>query len=138
MTDCIFCRIGAKQIPTETIYEDGGTFAVLDIHPRAIGHTMIMPKAHYGTILEVPDAELGGIFSAVKKVTEALRRALSPDGFTIGINHGTASGQTVDHLHIHVIPRFHNDGGGSIHSVVDAPPSEQLSEVAKRIRNEVQ
>ncbi|MBI2591597.1 MAG: HIT family protein, partial [Candidatus Brennerbacteria bacterium] len=58
---------------------------------------------------------------------------LKPDGFTIGINHGEASGQAVDHLHIHIIPRWKNDGGGSIHGVVNNPPKESLEEIKKKI-----
>ena len=126
---CIFCKITQKQIPAEIIYEDDSTVAILDIHPRSPGHTMILPKAHAENILDLPEDKINGAFQAVKKVTELLRQALKPDGFTIGINHGKVSGQTVEHLHIHVLPRWHNDGGGSIHSVVDNKPKESLEEI---------
>ena len=126
---CIFCKITQKQIPAEIIYEDDSTVAILDIHPRSPGHTMILPKAHAENILDLPEDKINGAFQAVKKVTELLRQALKPDGFTIGINHGKVSGQTVEHLHIHVLPRWHNDGGGSIHNVVDNPPKESLEEI---------
>jgi len=136
MIDCLFCRIGTKEIGAEVIYEDGTSMAFLDIHPRAPGHTMVIPKTHRETILDVPEEELKPLFVAVKKTTEMLSKALKPDGFTIGINHGKASGQEVDHLHIHIIPRYLNDKGSSIHSVVDNRSGETVQETAARIRKE--
>lgn len=137
MINCLFCRIGGKEIGSEAIYEDGENLAFLDIHPRAPGHAMVIPKAHRENILDVPDGELGSLFAAVKKTTELLSKALKPDGFTIGINHGKASGQEVDHLHIHIIPRYLNDKGSSIHSVVDNESGEPVKETAARIRKEI-
>lgn len=131
---CIFCTIIAKEIPAEIVYEDERTLGFLDIHPCAPGHTMIIPKRHAETIFEMPDDELGSLFSAVKKMTAVLKNAFAPDGFTIGINHGAASGQAVGHLHIHLIPRWHTDGGSSIHSVVNNPPPESLAAVAEKIK----
>lgn len=132
--DCLFCKIGNKEIPSEIIYEDDSAFAILDIHPIAPGHSMVMPKKHSETILDLEDREFAPLFSSVRNVTKLLQEVFAPDGFTIGINHGKAGGQVVDHLHIHVIPRFQNDGGGSIHSVVDNKPSETIQEIAERIR----
>ena len=108
---------------------------MLDIHPISPGHTMVIPKIHAETILDLPEEKIGAVFSAVKKVTEMLNKALAPDGFTLGINHGRVSGQAVMHLHIHIIPRWENDGGGSVHSVVDNPPKESIKDIADKIRN---
>ncbi|MBI3335207.1 MAG: HIT family protein [Candidatus Portnoybacteria bacterium] len=135
MKDCLFCKIGSGNIPSQEIYEDKHAFAFLDINPRAPGHTMVIPKAHAATMLELPEKEMGPFFGAVKKVTGMIQKALKPDGFTMGINHGSVSGQTVEHLHFHIIPRWFSDGGGSIHSVVNNPPKEGLEEIAKRIKN---
>ncbi|MBI4085985.1 MAG: HIT family protein [Candidatus Liptonbacteria bacterium] len=132
--DCLFCKIGNKEIPSEIIYEDDGAFAILDIHPIALGHSMVMPKKHAETILDLGEGELAPLFSAVRNVTKLLQKVLAPDGFTIGINQGKASGQTIEHFHIHIIPRFQNDGGGSIHSVVDNQPKETIREIAERIK----
>ena len=118
--DCLFCKIAAKQISAKITYEDNHTVAFLDIHPRAPGHTVVIPKEHAPTIIDLPDAEIGPLFSAVKKVAAQLKESDShPDGITIGVNQGRASGQEVDHLHVHLIPRWHNDGGGAIQSVVN-------------------
>ena len=131
--DCLFCKIANKEIPSEMIYEDEASFAFLDIHPLARGHTVIVPKRHAENILDLPDKEVGTVFLAVKTATRMLGRALNPEGFTIGINHGRISGQTVDHLHIHVIPRYEGDGGGSIHSVVGNRPKESIQETREKI-----
>lgn len=132
--DCIFCKIIKKEIPSEVVYEDGDTIAILDINPRSAGHTMVLPKVHAENIVRLPRESVAPLFLSVKKITEALQAGLSPDGFTIGINHGKISGQVVDHLHVHIMPRFEGDGGNSIHSVVDNPPKQSLKEIADRIR----
>ncbi len=133
MDECLFCKIINKQQVAQIIYEDDAVVAVLDIFPRSIGHTMILPKRHMETILEMKPEEISPVFDAVKKVTQLLKDKLNPDGFTIGINHGKVSGQAIDHLHIHIVPRFLGDNGGSVHTVVDNPPKESLEEVAKKI-----
>lgn len=136
MADCIFCKIANKEIPAEVVYEDAHTTAVLDINPIAPGHTMILPKKHAENILDLDDAEVSPLFMAVKRVTGLLHDALHPDGFTIGINHGKWAGQAIDHIHVHVVPRWKNDGGKSIHSIVTNPPSESLTEMRKQIIKE--
>ena len=133
--DCLFCKIAQGQIPSQKIYEDSHTFAFLDVNPRSPGHTIVISKYHAPTILELPDKNIAPLFLAIKKVTAMIQKALKPDGFTMGINHGSVSGQTVDHLHFHIIPRWYADKGKSLHSVVDNPPKESLERIAKRIRN---
>lgn len=131
--DCLFCKIIKKEIPAEIVYENDKVLAILDINPRAPGHTMILPKFHSLTILDLPKTEIGPVFEAVAKVTRLLQKSLKPEGFTIGINHGKISGQVIDHLHIHIIPRFKEDGGSSVHSVVNNPPKESLKEIKSKI-----
>ncbi|MFH1346628.1 MAG: HIT family protein [Spirochaetota bacterium] len=133
--DCLFCKIANKEIPAQIIYESVDATAVLDVNPRAPGHTMVLPKIHAANILELPDEKIGGVFKAVKETTDLLNKKLKSDGFTIGINHGKVSGQTVEHLHIHVIPRWTGDGGGSIHSVVDNGSKESLEEIKNKLIN---
>jgi histidine triad (HIT) family protein len=132
--NCLFCKIAAKQIPARVVYEDEHVLAFLDIMPRAVGHTIVIPKIHAPNILELPDAEVAPLFAAVKYVAGMLSRALQPDGITIGINQGRASGQEVDHLHVHLMPRWHNDGGRAVQSVVNAPGKEPLDAIAEKIR----
>lgn len=134
MSDCIFCKIAEKEIPAQAIYEDASAFAFLDVRPRSTGHTMVIPKSHARTLIELPEAEVDPLFMAVKKVAGLLSERLKADGITIGINQGRASGQEVDHLHVHLMPRWNGDGGGSVQSAIDNPPKESLEEIAKKIR----
>lgn len=131
--DCLFCKIINKEIPAEIIYEDGETLAILDIQPRSPGHTMILPKVHAENIIDLPEGKIKGVFIAARKAAALLEKSLRPDGFTIGINHGKVSGQTVDHLHIHIMPRWHGDSGGSVHDVVNNPPKESLKDIKNKI-----
>lgn len=133
-TDCLFCKI-AKEEPEHLIGKNDKAIAILDIFPRAPGHAMVIPKNHYETILDAPDGELGEIFGLVKESVSKIRQGLQPDGFTIGINHGKNAGQAIDHLHIHIIPRFSGDNGGSIHTVVHNTPKESLEEIKRKILN---
>lgn len=131
--DCLFCKIANKEIPSKIIYEDAVAIAFLDIFPHAPGHSVIIPKAHIKNIIDLPEEGVGPFFSAVKHVATLLQHKLNPAGFTIGANQGKLAGQFVNHLHIHVMPRFEGDGGGSLHSVVTNPPKEGLDEIYKKI-----
>ena len=133
MDDCLFCKIVAGKIPAQKIYEDGHALAFLDIRPRSPGHTMVIPKEHAPTLVALPEAEVSPLFAAIKQVADMLMKKLKPDGITIGINQGRASGQEVDHLHVHLIPRWHGDKGGPIQSIVNNPPSEPVEEIRKKI-----
>lgn len=132
--DCLFCGIVRGDVPAQVFYEDESCVAILDIEPLAPGHALILPRRHSSNILEVAAEDLGPIFQGVQKAIAVLRDGLSPDGFTIGINHGRVSGQTVEHLHIHAIPRWNDDGGGSLHAVVNNPPRESLEEIRKKLK----
>jgi histidine triad (HIT) family protein len=129
--DCIFCKIASKELPSDVIYEDSQTLAFLDIHPMTPGHTVIIPKKHAENIIDLSHEGVEPLFSTVKKITTLLSEKLKPEGFTIGINHGRTAG--MDHLHVHVVPRYEGDGGGSLHSVVRYSSGESLSDVKKRI-----
>ncbi len=133
MKDCLFCKIVAKEMPAYMVHEDEKTLAFLDIRPSTMGHTMVIPKYHAPNMVELPDAEIAPLFSAVKKVADLLVRKLAADGITIGINQGRASGQEVDHLHVHLMPRWRGDGGSSVQSVVHRSPQESFEEIRKKI-----
>lgn len=135
METCIFCKIMIGDVPAKIVYRDEYVQAMLDIHPCASGHTLVIPTEHVETLSDVPTEKLAQLFSAVQNVISKLSRAFAPDGFTIGINHGKAGGQAVEHLHIHIIPRMTNDGGGSLHSVVQTKMQPSLDEVLKKIES---
>ena len=117
--NCLFCKIASKQIAAPILYEDDHVIAFLDIMPRTPGHTLVVSKDHAPTLIQLPPNEVGPLFAAVKKVTALLVEKLGSDGATIGINQGRVAGQEVDHLHVHVMPRWTGDGGGSIQSIVN-------------------
>lgn len=132
---CLFCKIASGEVPCEKVYEDEHTLAFLDIFPLAKGHTMVIPKMHVETILDLPNGEVGPLFDSVKRVTGMIQQRLAPDGFNMGANMHKVAGQAIDHLHIHIIPRWHGDGGGSMHSIVKNPPQEDLKTIAGKIRS---
>ncbi len=140
--DCLFCKIASKEIPSLVVYEDDWSLGFLDISPLSRGHVLVVPKEHAENIIDLKPELVGRVFGAVKEITAGLNEAFAPQGFTIGINHGRISGQAVDHLHIHIIPRYEGDNGGSIHSVVKNPPAEtpeetrpKVIEALRRIKN---
>lgn len=110
MTDCVFCKIIAKEIPSTAVYEDADVYAFLDISPVQPGHTLVVPKTHGATLLDVSDDVLAKTIQAVQRVAQAMQRALGFDGFNVTQNNGTAAGQSVHHLHMHIIPRYKDDG----------------------------
>ncbi len=131
--DCLFCKIIKKEIPAEIIYEDENAVGFLDVNPRAPGHTMVLPKVHVETISDLANNLNSPFLEAVKSSIALLKKALAPDGFTIGINHGKAAGQAIEHLHLHIIPRYKDDGGQSLHGIVNNVPKESLQKIRERI-----
>ena len=104
--DCIFCAIAAGEIPSFKVYEDDVVLAYLDISPFTEGHTLVIPKAHSEGLLDTPDETLAAVLARVRKVAAHLKSALPCDGFNILQNNGEAAGQTVMHIHFHIIPRY--------------------------------
>jgi histidine triad (HIT) family protein len=110
MDNCIFCKIIRKEIPAHVVYEDESTLAFLDINPINPGHVLVIPKAHHADLLSTPDELLREVMSVARKIAQASITALNAPGFNIGVNNGAAAGQVVPHVHLHVMPRFQNDG----------------------------
>jgi len=132
MSNCLFCRLIANEIPSYTVYEDESTRAFLDIMPRSSGHTMVILKKHGWSLSDYDEKDLASLMRAVQKVVRALTRTYQTEVFTIGINHKEEAG--VHHLHIHVIPRFPDDGGGVIQSIVHKEADAPLPEVCEKIK----
>lgn len=110
MNDCVFCKIARGEIPSDKIYEDNNFFAFLDINPVNFGHTLLIPKAHYENLYNLPDEILKEMAPLIKKFAIAVKNGTVADGINIGMNNDSAAGQVVTHAHIHIIPRFTNDG----------------------------
>lgn len=131
MQDCLFCKIIAKEIPCHKVFEDENVLAFLDIHPCAKGHTVIIPKKHFGNLLEMSMAEWEVMSRGLSTVLTKVKEVLNPDGMNLGINNGKAAGQAVGHVHWHILPRWEGDGGGSMHSIVRNGGEVDVKEVAK-------
>ncbi len=128
--DCLFCKIIAGEIPNYTVYEDENVLAFLDIHPCSKGHTVVVPKKHFADLWEmnIEDSTLMG--TSLRAATGRVQARLKPDGMNIGINNGKAAGQAVGHAHWHIIPRWHGDGGTSMHGIVRNGEDVDVKEVA--------
>lgn len=110
MTDCLFCKIVAGEIPAEKVYEDDTVFAFLDIHPVNVGHTLVIPKSHSTNLYDIPDETLAHMMVIVKKLSIAVKEAVSADGINIEMNNDPIAGQLIFHTHLHIVPRFQGDG----------------------------
>lgn len=110
MSDCIFCKIVNEKLPCYKIYESGKILAFLDRSPIHNGHTLVIPKKHSETILDTDDEILKELMVTAKKISRAIYKGLNIEGFNIGINQFEAAGQAVPHLHMHIMPRYKNDG----------------------------
>jgi len=130
-TDCIFCKIVKGEIPVYKIYENDNTVAFLDIAPVNIGHSLVISKEHYPNIYDTPEEIMAEMMKTAKKISIALR-GLNADGVNIAMNNNFAAGQVVFHSHIHVIPRFSNDGFELWHGKRNYQAGEQ-EETANKI-----
>jgi len=110
MSECIFCRIAAKEIPATIVYEDDETLVFMDIGPIIKGHALVISKKHYDPVTDTPDEIVAKLHVVAKKIAKAQMNGLGADGVNIMQNNGKASGQEVPHIHVHVIPRYNDDG----------------------------
>ena len=108
--DCIFCKIVAGEIPAYKVYEDDDVLAFLDITPVNPGHTLVIPKRHYDNLLNLPEPEAHKLIGAVKKIAPAILAGTGAEGFNLELNNGSVSGQLVNHVHWHIVPRYEGDG----------------------------
>ncbi len=129
--DCIFCAIAAGEIPAFKIYEDELALAYLDINPFTKGHTLVIPKSHFTGLLDTPDETLAALVARVKNVAAHLKGALPCDGFNILQNNGASAGQTVMHVHFHIVPRYGEEDLAFTNHKGDM---DELKALADRIR----
>lgn len=133
--DCIFCKLANGIIPTNYIYEDDDFKVILDAGPATKGHALILPKEHYADIYELPSDLAGRAFTLAKKIAAHNTTVLKADGFNIVQNNGETAGQTVFHFHLHLIPRFKDDGQ-KIGWNPGKPTDEELKETAALLKIE--
>ena len=131
--ECLFCKIVSGKIPATKLYEDGNTLSFLDVYPSAKGHSLVIPKKHYATLLDIPEAELREVMRVVQKIGAAVMKATNAKGFNVLQNNFEAAWQAIHHMHFHIVPRFENDGlklsfGGA------KAEMEELGEWQKRVQ----
>ncbi len=129
--NCVFCAIAAGEIPCFKVYEDDVVLAYLDINPFTKGHTLVIPKAHSQGLVDTSDETLAAVLARVRKVAAHIKEALPCDGFNILQNNGEAAGQTVMHLHFHIVPRY---GSEPIAFESHKGDMDELKALAERIR----
>ncbi|MBP6866501.1 MAG: HIT family protein [Candidatus Pacebacteria bacterium] len=108
--DCIFCKIIRGEIPSDKVYEDENVFVFLDINPVNKGHTLIIPKKHSTNVYDIEAEDLSNVIKTAQKIAITLKQVLNMDGVNIHMNNEKSGGQAVFHTHIHVIPRYADDG----------------------------
>ena len=133
--NCIFCKLANKDIPTNIIYEDDRFTVILDASPATKGHALILPKNHAANIYELPDEDASAVFVLAKKLATKMTEILHCDGFNIVQNNGELAGQTVFHFHMHLIPRYLNDGNQDKLTWNHAEfTPEEIAEIAAELR----
>lgn len=129
--NCVFCAIVAGEIPCFKIYEDDSVLAYLDINPISKGHTLVIPKVHFAGLLDTDEAVLADVIGKVKKIAAHIKEKLGCDGFNIMQNNGESAGQSVKHVHFHIIPRWNGD---ALAFESHAGDMEALNTLATQIR----
>ena len=126
--NCIFCKLANGVFPTNSIYEDEDFNVILDLGPATKGHALILPKEHYKNLYEVPEDTAAKAMKLAKKMAIRMTEKLGADGFNLLQNNNEVAGQTVFHFHIHLIPRYEDDGQ-SINFVPGKPTAEELTAI---------
>ncbi|MBD5493091.1 MAG: HIT family protein [Lachnospiraceae bacterium] len=130
--NCIFCKIANGEIPSKTLYEDEEFRVILDLGPAAKGHALILPKNHYANLYELPEETAAKVMMLAKKMAARMTDKLNCDGFNLMQNNGEIAGQTVFHFHMHLIPRYKDDG-----QKINWKPGEPSQEELEEIKNQI-
>lgn len=131
--NCIFCKLANGDIPTTTLYEDDSFRVIFDASPATQGHVLILPKEHYEDLTSLPDDMAGKVLPLAKRIGIAALEALGAQGFNVVQNNREAAGQTVQHFHTHIIPRY----GKSDEMILWKPGStapEQLADTCEKLQ----
>jgi histidine triad (HIT) family protein len=135
--DCIFCKIVSKKAAAVIVFEDPNSIAFLDIHPLNPGHTLVVPRKHYPSMVEMPPEEVGKVFVSVAKVMRGVKKASNADGINIGQSNGRAASQEVFHMHVHVIPRYIHELPGGFPERKSASDAD-LEQIGRKIKTAIE
>jgi histidine triad (HIT) family protein len=135
MQDCIFCKIVRGELPSKKIYEDDDILAFLDINPANKGHVLVTSKEHYEDIFSVDEELLKKMIIVVKLLAERIKSKTGCDGVNVMQNNGKQAGQLVNHIHFHIIPRFHGDKVLITYQRLQLT-EEELNEIQNQLKSE--
>ena len=135
-TDCVFCKIRDGELPSMRVYEDDRTLVIMDINPVNSGHCLVIPKAHAPTLWDADPVDLEAAIAAAQKVAIALKTVVKPDGLNMLQANGAAAFQSVAHYHLHLIPRWNNDGKGFDWLLVPGDRG-QIQAIGERLREAI-
>ena len=135
VSDCIFCKIVAGEIPSSKVYEDDHFLAFLDISQVTPGHTLVIPKKHARNLLEMTPDETAALFNIVSRVTKKVESATRPQGMNIISNMEEIAGQSVFHTHVHILPRYSQEDDLKIDFIAHEPDFDRLAQLSKDISN---
>lgn len=133
MQDCIFCKIIAGESPSYKVYEDDDFLGFLDIYPKTIGHTLVVPKKHYQWVYDLSKDEFETYWGITHKITKAIQKSFSPY-FISYLTYGL----DVPHAHIHIMPYYKEVGPAESVTLKEHLSKEQLTEIAEKIRKAIQ
>ena len=134
MNECVFCKIVAGAIPASVVHQDDETFAFMDIGQVNPGHVLVAVKRHAQDIYALDERQAAALFAAAARLAHGIRQAFAPQGLSVYQANGKAAGQTVLHLHLHLVPRYESDAM-SLTWPVKNPPRGELEAHAARIRD---
>jgi len=134
---CIFCSIISGQEPCVQIRCDDGFLVLMDKYPINPGHALVMPTKHYETLLQMPPPEVGRLYSLVPTIAKAIISTVNADGFNVGQNNGIAANQIVPHVHVHIVPRFHDDSPDGKWPSRRVASQEEILNIAQRIKEKI-
>ena len=134
--DCIFCKLANGIIPTNSLYEDDIVNVIFDANPASEGHVLILPKEHFDNIYDLDGETAGKLFALATCIARAMKDALKCDGLNLVQNNGEVAGQTVNHFHLHLIPRYEGDGL-NLNWPQQEISAEQLEEIRQSIKKSI-
>lgn len=139
--NCLFCQIVADQVPSTKIYEDAKTIAFMDIFPWTEGHFLVVPKEHAPTLIDLSEESAAAAITIAKMLAPHVITALGAEGFNLFQSNGRAAWQTVDHFHIHLVPRWSNDGLRPLIIPTAGDPSkikQNAGKILERLEGQIQ
>ncbi len=134
MSECVFCRIVARQIPASLVHEDAHALAFMDLGQVNPGHVLVAAKAHVENLYDLEAAQAAAIAGVTVRIARAIRAAFAPQGLSVYQANGKVAGQSVFHYHVHLVPRYENDGMALAWPVKN-PPREKLADYAAKLRS---